>query len=57
MLQTPSQVAEVRTLVERPYLPALHCPVPVEAMAPADPKEPQARRPLQVAVDRPVIAP
>ena len=57
MLQTPSQVAEVRTLVERPYLPALHCPDPVEVVAPAAPKFPQESRPVHVAKVIAVVVP
>ncbi len=36
-------------LAARPYLPALHCPLQVEAVAPAAPHVPHSHSPLQVA--------
>ena len=57
MEHKPSQVAAVRTLVESPYAPALHCPTQVELVAPAVPHLPHAHSPLHVLVVSAVVAP
>ena len=57
MEHRPSHVAAVRTLVESPYAPALHCPTQVELVAPAVPHLPQAHSPLHVLVVSALVAP
>ena len=55
-LHAPSHVAATRTVLARPYLPALHGPDPVETVACAAPKCPQASSPSQVLALRTVVA-
>ncbi len=54
MLHAPSHVAAVRTLAARPYLPALHVPLQVEAVAPAAPQVPQPQK-FCVALAEPAL--